>query len=120
MAERVLPFWEAGMNSEELDQAVLCYLGTILRDEATEDATETNPVKYLNHRYFRKDGKWRCEYDNIAKLFHRAGMLLSGERDKNTPIQNEKILAAIAGQRFVLCNTPQADDALLEMIHHLA
>ena len=29
-----------GMNSEELDQAVLCHLGTILRDEATEDEDE--------------------------------------------------------------------------------
>ncbi|CAE7779701.1 PGM2 [Symbiodinium microadriaticum] len=95
----------------------------VIRDVKRRPKTktkETNPVKYLSHRYFHKDGKWRCEYDNIAKLFHLTGMRLSGERDKTTPGQNEKMLAAIAGQRFVLRNAPQADDTFVELIHHLA
>ena len=108
------------LNARKHSTEVLSALGTIERGSKICNGTPERPIEYLSHLYFKKDGKWRCEYDNGPKLLHRIAHVLSQPYETRSSDDRVKIQAAVAGQRFVLRNTPRLETAYLSLVRALA
>ena len=90
------------LHSHDQDKDVIMSLGTLERGSESAAGTADSPVPFLSHHYFKEGSVWKAKYANGPKLFHRICHLLSQNFDEQSGQDQEKIIAAIAGQRFVL------------------
>lgn len=108
------------LNSRKHNPDVIKALGTIERGSKVCDGIFERPIEFLSHRYFKRDGRWRCEYDNGPKLFHRVAHILSQPYEARSVEDRVRLHAAVAGQRFVLRHTPHLEAAYLDLVLALA
>ena len=108
------------LHSHDIDTLAVGSLGTFIRDSVTSPGALAEPVPYLSHAYGKSpEGVWSCKYANGPKLFHRLGVILGGSWDKKSELEKQKAIGSIAGQRFVLRNTPELHDVYVRFVRAL-
>jgi len=101
-----------------IDEALLSTTGIIVKEGSRWSSGPEGPVNFTSHIFTKTDGKWGATYDNFPKMLASLGLKHVGE-DPETGTLLPPPGDALAGMRFALRHTPEADSLLVALCERL-
>jgi len=101
-----------------VDEALLSTTGVIVKEGSRWSSGPNGPVDFTSHIFTKTDGKWGATFDNFPKMLASLGLKHLTE-DPETGNLLPPPGDALAGMRFALRHTPEADSLLVALCERL-
>jgi len=98
------------VHTGDVDLALLATTGCITKEGSGFECPPNGPVDFTSHLFSKdpKTGRWTAKFSNLLKMLARADLC----RSPGQPPKRE----ALAGMRFMLRNTPEADEVFCSVL----